>query len=100
MPYVHITNIVGWVSTRMLFRQESLAQTHSESLANSRSTRRQRKLDLIEIPEEHLAITDELLGRGGFGEVYLADYNGRNAAAKVNHAINCMVGGFELAHSN
>lgn len=30
-----------------------------------------------------MAITDELLGKGGFGEVYLADYNGHNAAAKV-----------------
>lgn len=28
-------------------------------------------------------ITDELLGKGGFGAVYLCDFNGRNAAAKV-----------------
>lgn len=28
-------------------------------------------------------MTDELLGKGGFGAVYLADFNGRNAAAKV-----------------
>ncbi|CAM9886444.1 unnamed protein product, partial [Scytosiphon promiscuus] len=35
------------------------------------------------IPEDHLFITGDLLGKGGFGEVYLADYNGHNAAAKV-----------------
>ena len=28
-------------------------------------------------------LTDVLLGKGGFGEVYLADYSGVNAAAKV-----------------
>ena len=28
-------------------------------------------------------ITDELLGKGGFGAVYMADYNGRNVAVKV-----------------
>ncbi|CAM9282264.1 unnamed protein product, partial [Hapterophycus canaliculatus] len=45
--------------------------------------RRQRKLDQVEIPEHHLFITGDLLGKGGFGGVYLADYNGYNAAAKV-----------------
>lgn len=53
-------------------------------LAEVRTARRQRKLDKIEIPEDEVAITVELLGKGGFGEVYLADYNGRNAAAKVS----------------
>ncbi|CAN0045701.1 unnamed protein product, partial [Hapterophycus canaliculatus] len=46
--------------------------------------RRRRSLDQIEIPEDHVLITDELLGKGGFGEVFLADYNGRNTAAKVS----------------
>ena len=55
----------------------------SEAVAEARRIKRQRKLDHLEIPEEHLSITDELLGKGGFGEVYLADYNGHNAAAKV-----------------
>lgn len=45
--------------------------------------KRQRKLDQVEIPEEHVSMTDELLGKGGFGEVYLADYNAHNAAVKV-----------------
>lgn len=40
-------------------------------------------MDQLEIPEEHVVITDELLGKGGFGGVFLADYSGRNAAAKV-----------------
>eukprot|EP00903_Cladosiphon_okamuranus_P017814 g16394.t1 len=63
--------------------QRSMAEATSESVAEARRTRRQRKLDQVEIPEEHLFITDDLLGKGGFGEVYLADYNGHNAAAKV-----------------
>lgn len=45
--------------------------------------RRQRKLEQVEIPQDQLLITGDLLGKGGFGEVYLADYNGHNAAAKV-----------------
>lgn len=28
-------------------------------------------------------MTNDVLGRGGYGVVYLADFNGRNAAAKV-----------------
>ena len=45
--------------------------------------RRQRNLDKVEIPERDVMVTDELLGKGGFGAVYIADYNGRNVAAKV-----------------
>ncbi|CAN0245699.1 unnamed protein product, partial [Scytosiphon promiscuus] len=59
------------------------AEATSESVAEARCMRRQRKLDQVEIPEDHLFITGDLLGKGGFGEVYLADYNGHNAAAKV-----------------
>ena len=66
-----------------LFWQGSAAEASSESVAEARSIRRQRKLDQVEIPEDHLVITTDLLGKGGFGEVYLADYNGHNAAAKV-----------------
>ena len=44
---------------------------------------RKRQLDQIEISEDHVTITDELLGKGGFGSVYIADYNGWNAAAKA-----------------
>ncbi|CAM9431484.1 unnamed protein product [Scytosiphon promiscuus] len=63
----------------------SAAEAASEAVAEARKIRRQRKLDQVEIPEEHLLITNDVLGRGGFGEVYLADYNGYNAAAKVLH---------------
>ncbi|CAM9297409.1 unnamed protein product [Ectocarpus sp. 12 AP-2014] len=67
-----------------LYRQGSNAESaSSESVAEARSIRRQRKLDQVEIPEDQLFITTDLLGKGGFGEVYLADYNGHNAAAKV-----------------
>lgn len=45
--------------------------------------RRQRNLDQIEIPEDQVTISEDLLGRGGFGTVYIADYDGINAAAKV-----------------
>lgn len=45
--------------------------------------RRQRQLAHIEIPENYVTMTDELLGKGAFGAVYIADFNGRNAAAKV-----------------
>ena len=68
----------------MFFRlQGSIAEASAESVAEARNSRRRRKLDRIEIPEDHLFITDDLLGKGGFGEVYLADYNGHNAAVKV-----------------
>ena len=50
----------------------------------ARRLRRQRGLDKVEIPEHDVTVTDELLGKGGFGTVYIADYNGRNAAAKVS----------------
>ncbi|CAM9606844.1 unnamed protein product, partial [Hapterophycus canaliculatus] len=61
----------------------SIAEAKSEALAKARSARRQRKLDQVEIPEDQVVVSDELLGSGGFGQVYLADLNGRNAAAKV-----------------
>lgn len=60
-----------------------MEEDQSKCMADARRARRQRKLDKLEIPEDHVIITDELLGKGGFGEVYLADYNGRNAAVKV-----------------
>ncbi|CAN0441159.1 unnamed protein product [Pylaiella littoralis] len=63
--------------------QRSISEAALESVAETRSIKRRRKLDQIEIPKEHLSMTDELLGKGGSGEVYLADYNGHNAAVKV-----------------
>ena len=56
------------------------------SPGEARHLRRKRQPDQIEIPEDLITITDELLGNGGFGSVYLADFNGQNAAAKVRHA--------------
>lgn len=63
--------------------QRSITEAELESVVEARSIKRRRKLDQVEIPEEHLSMTDELLGKGGFGEVYVADYNGHNAAVKV-----------------
>lgn len=54
-----------------------------EALVAARKKRRRRRLEKLEIPEDHLMLTNEFLGKGGFGVVYLADFNGRNAAAKV-----------------
>lgn len=79
-----------------LARQEPLAACDSacisafiaENLAGSRRARRQRNLDQVEIPEDDVTITDQILGKGGFGTVYLADYLGRNVACKVS--IECM----------
>ena len=54
-----------------------------ESIVYDRRMRRQRNLNQIEIPADHVIISEDVLGQGGFGTVYIADYNGRNAAAKV-----------------
>lgn len=56
----------------------------AESIVSERRLRRQRNLNQIEIPADHVIISEDVLGKGGFGTVYAADYNGRNAAAKVN----------------
>lgn len=64
--------------------QGSIAEAKSETRAEVRRARRQRKLDQIEIPEDQVVIfEEELLGKGGFGKVFLAEYDTRNAAAKV-----------------
>lgn len=52
-------------------------------MVEARRERRRRRLDNLEIPDDQLIMTDDLLGKGGYGVVYLADFNGRNAAAKV-----------------
>ena len=64
-----------------------MAEAKAEVLAEARRARRQRKLDQVEIPADHVVMTDELLGSGGFGQVYLADYNGHNVAVKVRGCI-------------
>ncbi|CAM9883869.1 unnamed protein product [Ectocarpus fasciculatus] len=81
----HDVGQVGDDVAHLVKRSTAEAQAQTESLAEARRSRRQRKLDQIEIPEDHVSITNEVLGKGGFGVVYLADYNGHNAAAKVQH---------------
>ncbi|CAM9572153.1 unnamed protein product [Ascophyllum nodosum] len=63
--------------------ERSITDSAKYEMAESRRARRQRRLQQLEIPEDQLMLTDVLLGKGGFGEVYLADYSGVNAAAKV-----------------
>lgn len=54
------------------------------SAGESRRRERERILDDLRIPEDQVTVhEDKLLGKGGFGVVYLADYNGGDAAAKV-----------------
>ncbi|CAM9923733.1 unnamed protein product, partial [Scytosiphon promiscuus] len=77
-----VKNDISAVNEAQLHKGSS-AEAKSESVAEARRMRRQRKLDQVEIPQDHVFITGDLLGKGGFGEVYLADYNGHNAAAKV-----------------
>ena len=77
-----ITRTLLW---RFVDQEAVVAGPTSYPIAEARRVRRQRNLDVIEIPEDRVVITDELLGKGGFGAVYIADYHGRNAAAKVNH---------------
>lgn len=53
-------------------------------LVKSIRRRRRRGIDQADIPFEDVDVmTEEILGVGGFGSVYLADYRGCNAAAKV-----------------
>lgn len=53
-------------------------------LVKSARKRRRRRLGQVDIPASDVHIApDEVLGVGGFGTVYLADYHGLNAAVKV-----------------
>lgn len=74
------------VAVRLAFWPGIITLAKAESLAEankSRRARRKRKLDQVEIPEDQVWISDELLGKGGFGDVFVAEYHKRNAAAKV-----------------
>ena len=71
----------------MLLTSWFLWLLQAESIASARRRRRRRNLDQIEIPADQVTISEEILGKGGFGAVFLADYNGRNAAAKVGASI-------------
>lgn len=73
-------------------KSSSSAAANSEAFAAARRARRGRNREQqLEIPADHFEVTNELLGKGSFGAVYLADYNGRNAAAAKVHAY--VVGG-------
>lgn len=54
-----------------------------KALTASRWRRRQRRLDQLEISVDRLILTDDLLGKGGFGVVFKASYDGPEAAAKI-----------------
>ncbi|CAM9324195.1 unnamed protein product [Ectocarpus sp. 4 AP-2014] len=82
---VQVRHDVSEVQEVMHRHKGSMEEAMSVSLEEARSARRQRRLNQLEVPEDHVLITDEVLGKGGFGEVFIADYNGRNAAAKVQH---------------
>eukprot|EP00904_Undaria_pinnatifida_P011787 jgi/Undpi1/7739/HiC_scaffold_23.g10212.m1 len=74
---------VSLVSTRGVdVIQRSEFNLAARLMLETRRQRRQRKLEGVEIPESYVTVTDECLGTGGFGSVYIADYNGHNAAAK------------------
>lgn len=61
----------------------SLSLKHRVDPLELRRIRRQRRLDEIEIPQDKVVLTDEVLGEGGFGKVVICDFYGRNAAAKI-----------------
>ena len=59
---------------------DSTAQAITEF---QRAKNQQRLQHDLEIPEDQVGLTDMLLGKGGFTNVFLADYRGINAAMKV-----------------
>lgn len=73
----HVLSLLAYL------RKKITEAANHESLAEARRQRRQRKLDALEIPDDQVEVSDELLGRGGFGEVFIARVYERNAAAKV-----------------
>lgn len=73
------------VTNAGLILQDSRAPPMSDCQAEARRARRRRNLNQLEIPDGQVTVTDELLGKGGFGAVYLCDFNGQNAAAKVQN---------------
>lgn len=83
----------AWAITTTWYRlfpasSQSAWPLQVESIASAGRTRRQRNLDQIEISEDSVTISGDLLGKGGFGSVYIADYGGINAAAKVSAPLN------------
>ncbi|CAN0000917.1 unnamed protein product, partial [Ascophyllum nodosum] len=72
------------ISTDLAVDLRDQISTLQEMLVKSIRKRRRRGVDQVDIPRGEVEVmTDEVLGVGGFGTVYLADYRGSNAAAKV-----------------
>lgn len=87
----HLTTEAGVICTRhvplsqcLMILQRSEPDRIASFSVEARRIRRQRDLDKVEIPQHDVTVTNELLGKDGFGTVYIADYNGRNSAAKVS----------------
>lgn len=79
------------VNAEGLFSQ---ATPYNPSTAvGSRQTRRQRRLDELSISGDKVILTDNVLGKGGFGTVVICNFYDRNAAAKIL-PISCNVDDF------
>ncbi|CAB1104612.1 unnamed protein product [Ectocarpus sp. CCAP 1310/34] len=68
---------------RRLSHNASPASCLQESAMMSKKKRGQHRMDQLQISASDVEGTNEVLGRGGFGTVYLADLHGLNTVAKV-----------------
>ena len=84
---ISIFLLVSYISQTITRGSSPMKELGSDSASQakkeSRRAKRQRCLQQLEIPEGQVTLTDVLLGKGGFADVFLADYSGINAAAKV-----------------
>lgn len=79
-----VSHLLPLPTTRLYPANPGFSDTFSPQMRiEARCEKRQWHLQQLEIPEHQLELTDSILGRNGFGEVYLADYTGINVAAEV-----------------